>query len=202
MDVHQIGNGKQWKPRDQLCLYKSWPKSQPFGRSRAVKVPFLDFQGFSHVTYLKTGEELRHEPWNTKWTSVMGESPKNFFMKLWCRPAEIWDFEKCQIHDFQSPIFQLAYIRSSWKFFWRLSHDWSQFGILWFMSRIHTSFEKNDMKNDSWNHGNPKMALSLPLISQMVGIWAMTHKDTIDLWVIIVYHSRFGGLPFSRELRY
>ena len=51
-------------------------------------------------------------------------------------------------------------------------------------------------KKHGWNHGNPKMALSLPLISQMVGIWAMTHKDTIDLWVTFVYHSRFGGLPF------
>ena len=138
------------------------------------------------------------ETWTIKYQIDFshGRVPKKFFMKIWCRSAEIWDFEKCQIHDFQSPIFQLAYIRSSWKIFWRLSHDWSPFGILWFMSRLLTSFEKNDMKNDSWNHGNPKMALSLPLISQMVGIWAMTHKDTIDLWVTFVYHSRFGGLPF------
>ena len=47
-----------------------------------------------------------------------------------------------------------------------------------------------------WNQGYPNMALTLPFISQMVWIWAMTHKETMDLWVIIVCHSRFDGLPF------
>ena len=138
------------------------------------------------------------ETWTIKYQMDFshGRVSKKFFMKIWCRPAEIWDFENHEFGTFQSPISQLAYIRSSWKTFLGLCHDWSQFGILWFMSRLLTNFEKNDMKNDSWNHRNPKMALSLPLISQMVGIWAMTHKDTIHLWVIIVYHSRFGGLPF------
>ena len=42
---------------------------------------------------------------------------------------------------------------------------------------------------------NPEMALSLPLISEMVGISAMTHKYTLDLWVFIV-HPQFGGLSF------
>ena len=37
-----------------------------------------------------------------------------------------------------------------------------------------------------WNQGYPNMALTLPFISQMVWIWAMTHKETMDLWVIIV----------------
>ena len=138
------------------------------------------------------------ETWTIKYQMDFshGRVSKKFFMKIWCKPAEIWDFENHEFGTFQSPISQLAYIRSSWKIFWRLSHDWSLFGILWFMSGLLTSFEKNDrvetMEIQKWG----KMAHSLPLISQTVGIWAMTHKDTIDLWVIIVYHSRFGGLPF------
>ena len=138
------------------------------------------------------------ETWTIKYQMDFshGRVSKNFFMKIWCRPAEIWDFENHEFGTFQSPISQLAYIRSSWKIFWRLSHDWSPFGILWFMSRLLTTFEKNDMVETMEIQKWGKMALSLPLISQTVGIWAMTHKGTMDLWVIIVYHSRFGGLPF------
>ena len=55
---------------------------------------------------------------------------------------------------------------------------------------------KNDMVETMEIQKWGKMALSLPLISQTVGIWAMTHKYTNDLWVTFVYHSRFGGLPF------
>ena len=164
-----------------------------------MKVPFLDFYGFScHFSCHFSQNWWGVETWTIKYQIDFshGRVPKKFFMKIWCRPAEIWDFEKCQIHDFQSPIFQLAYIRSSWKIFWRLSHDWSPFGILWFMSRLLTTFEKNDMVETMEIQKWGKMALSLPLISQTVGIWAMTHKSTMDLWVIIVYHSRFGGLPF------
>ena len=122
--------------------------------------------------------------------------PKKFFMKICCRAAEIWDFEKAKIRDFLRPISQLPYNRSSWKIFLRLSYDRSRNGILWFMSGLLTSFEKNDMVETMEIQKLGKMALSLPLISQTVGIWAMTHKGTMDLWVIIVYHSRFGGLPF------
>ena len=57
------------------------------------------------------------------------------------------------------------------------------------MSRLLTSFEKNDMVETMEIQKWGKMVLSLPLISQMVGIWAMTHKDTIDLWVTFVYHA-------------
>ena len=138
------------------------------------------------------------ETWTIKYQMDFshGRVSKKFFMKIWCRPAEIWDFENHEFGTFQSPISQLAYIRSSWKIFWRLSHDWSQFGILWFMSWLLTSFEKNDMAETMEIQKWGKMALSLPLISQTVGIWVMTHKGTMDLWVIIVYHSRFGRLPF------
>ena len=67
-----------------------------------------------------------------------------------------------------------------------LSYDRSQNGILWFMSGLLTSFEKNDMAETMEIQKWGKIALSLPFVSQTVGIWVMTHKGTMDLLVIIV----------------
>ena len=67
------------------------------------------------------------------------------------------------------------------------------FDFFWFPPDFWT---KTHIKMDSPLGGYQLKYGLLPLISKRVGIWAMTHKGTMDLWVIIVYHSRFGGLPF------
>ena len=56
------------------------------------------------------------------------------------------------------------------------------------------------------------MALSLPLIFQTVGIWAMTHKGTMNLWFFFLYFNHallpmkwasisgvWDTTPFNRE---
>ena len=158
-----------------------------------MKVPFLDFYGFScHFSCHFSQNWWGVETWTIKYQIDFshGRVPKKFFMKIWCRSAEIWDFEKCQIHDFQSPIFQLAYIRSSWKFFWRLSHDWSPFGILWFMSRLLTSFEISDMAEtmeiQKWHFHCPWSPKRLgfgpwPIKAQWIsGLSLFTIPDLVD----------------------
>ena len=84
------------------------------------------------------------------------------------RKSQILPFSKSPI----SAALQQIFI----KIFLELSYDRSQNGILWFMSRLLTSFEKNDMVENMEIHKMAKMALSLPLISQMVGIHNATNE--------------------------
>ena len=132
------------------------------------------------------------ETWTIKYQMDFshGRVFKKIFMKIWCRPAEIWDFENHEFGTFQSPISQLAYIRSSWKTFLGLCHDWSQFGILWFMSRLHTSFEISDMaetmKIQKWHFHCPWSPKWLgfgpwPIKTQLIsGLLLFTIPDLVD----------------------
>jgi hypothetical protein len=62
------------------------------------------------------------------------------------------------------------------------------------MSGHLTSSEKMSMEKTMKIKKCKKMPLSLASSSDVARILAMTHRDTIDLWVVFVYHSRFGGL--------
>ena len=54
----------------------------------------------------------------------------------------------------------------------------------------HVTFLKTDEESGH------KMPLSLASSSDAARILAMTHKDTIDLWIVIVTQARFGGFLF------
>ena len=125
--------------------------------------------------------------------AALGHLPLLWQVDLWelaSRQAEIWDFENHEFGTFQSPISQLAYIRSSWKIFWRLSHDWSPFGILWFMSRLLTSFEISDMAEtmeiQKWHFHCPWSPKWLgfgpwPIKTQLIsGLSLFTIPDLVD----------------------
>ena len=90
------------------------------------------------------------ETWTIKYQMDFshGRVSKKFFMKIWCRPAEIWDFENHEFGTFQSPISQLAYIRSSWKTFFG-TLPWLK-SIWYFMVHVSTPHQFWEKWHEKW----------------------------------------------------